>query len=1553
MAHPKSSVLTKKYVHLGALLILVCLLLLNWQSEIAPEATALVHSGQEKNSPDTAVVAPGHAVAGLSTNPEATVPEKRLRIMASMESGHPIALISDATPSFGWQISFRPRTLFANGFRTSLGVSGDAMDVDTRSYEGRIIGEDGSLEAGTATAVVMGNAIAMVIREDDGALHYVRTHPVTGELETRVQEAGELELACVRQNQSEFAIETENGLPFASESLWANARSAQLQPLEANLDIAAFTGIDPVTGQLDKYVNRIPEAPQYAASLKDALLLLALDKSATGPNNSDSLASAASIYLATVSNVAAAYENQLGVRLLVSELIMTPDSKEFADLPATENLSDFRAWVSQNRRQSSYGWTLASKFGSGLRDRVLGVAYVSSLSTTNAVSMCDTAGIWDVLAHEMGHNFGSEHSSGGIMNASSLGGSVRTFFTDVQAGETSAEAIHRYAASRLAGTTLMRDPEQIPFASNDSVSTEINTPVLISPLTNDATSVRNGAENTVTLEEVGSVSPFSAGTLEILENDIRFTPADGYQGPAWFSYSIRGNIGNNGNGWLHKADIGVSVGTSPSLLQITMAPGGSYSFQQSLTTSIQSIEQPAQARVDVSRDNSRLIIIRASKDATGTDTFRIGSGNSIYTITYDDNLLRTQPDSYVLDPRAERFEFFPLINDEGAGERWLQDIRPVLGVGNAGVDTTGQELFGTTFRLISAQLLTLDLGSIFLPTHQVVINGRRTSVNKGSIVFFPIEGATGTARLEYRVQDAAGRQTTETVEIAILPSRNELFVAADSAAAISIPADDGVDQVWMQPDFDDSTWSGERAGIGYERSSGFEDFFLTDIEDTMFSRSTSAYLRIPFTVDDALKFKLLTLRMRYDDGFIAYLNGTEIARANAPDGTRLPWNTTSPSSRVESQATEFAAFDLTSQRSLLTNGENILAIHGMNQSIDSSDFLISPELEGSIIGEGAEIVFPIFADVAIDEGTGLLASGRIFAGTDQEGLQGQWQVTQSPQGAETTVSDGQDVAIEFSAVGEYELTFAAVGAPAGFQSEDTLRVTVGNASEDIPRGASISIRQSADTTSGLAAQFTASVGNTARTLEWKKIAGPGEAFFSQPDSAFTDVIVTEPGDYIIRLTADTEQIQTFRDISWTATPVLSTLISPVTTITESGATLAGHIAGASPDSVTTFYLGTNDGGENPAAWETSELGIVEASGRVQAEVEGLLSESTYFFRIAIEDEGDVIWSEVQSFTTLPFDPINEILLTENSPGTVFVPDSAATAQSASIWGQKDFDDSSWFPGRTGFGYDTSGTFSDFVVTDIADLVFEKNTTLYVRVPFGASSIDRDTIEKLTLRIRYDDAFIAYLNGAEITRSDNAPNGEPAWNAVAPERRDNALAVQFAEFDMTQGSQHLVEGENLLAILAVNLQLDSRDLLISPEIVASRRTDTYSRWVEDFGVRESDLDQDPDGDGITNLYEFAFGLHPGTPDQSSSVFPAIDVSSSNQVSVGFQRRRDAEAAGISYSLEQSEDLSQWSALDLAEAAPAPVASGPSITERVSVNLTSAQARYLRLRVTLER
>ena len=86
--------------------------------------------------------------------------------------------------------------------------------------------------------------------------------------------------------------------------------------------------------------------------------------------------------------------------------------------------------------------------------------------------------------------------------------------------------------------------------------------------------------------------------------------------------------------------------------------------------------------------------------------------------------------------------------------------------------------------------------------------------------------------------------------------------------------------------------------------------------------------------------------MKHDDGFIAYINGKKVAEKNAPPNPS--WNSTATTSSGEADVNEFEVYDISSHLNQLMNGSNVLAIHGMNGSVGSSDFLIVPELYAGI-----------------------------------------------------------------------------------------------------------------------------------------------------------------------------------------------------------------------------------------------------------------------------------------------------------------------------------------------------------------------------------------------------------------------------------------------------------------------------------------------------------------------------------------------------------------------------------------------------------------------------
>jgi hypothetical protein len=63
---------------------------------------------------------------------------------------------------------------------------------------------------------------------------------------------------------------------------------------------------------------------------------------------------------------------------------------------------------------------------------------------------------------------------------------------------------------------------------------------------------------------------------------------------------------------------------------------------------------------------------------------------------------------------------------------------------------------------------------------------------------------------------------------------------------------------------------------------GIADTFTTDIETAMKGVNPSVFVRIPFNVANPALIETLKLKMNYNDGFVAYLNGTELVKRNTP-----------------------------------------------------------------------------------------------------------------------------------------------------------------------------------------------------------------------------------------------------------------------------------------------------------------------------------------------------------------------------------------------------------------------------------------------------------------------------------------------------------------------------------------------------------------------------------------------------------------------------------------------------------------------------------------------
>jgi len=139
---------------------------------------------------------------------------------------------------------------------------------------------------------------------------------------------------------------------------------------------------------------------------------------------------------------------------------------------------------------------------------------------------------------------------------------------------------------------------------------------------------------------------------------------------------------------------------------------------------------------------------------------------------------------------------------------------------------------------------------------------------------------------------------------------------------------------WKAIDFDDSNWQTGPGGFGY----GDNDD--ATVLDDMQGNYVSVYVRKEFSASSLAADQVVTFEIDYDDGFIAYLNGTEIARAHMSVGATA-YDTRAASTH---EAGSPETFVLGTAGELLNEDNNVLAVEGHNGSTSSSDFSLIPAL---------------------------------------------------------------------------------------------------------------------------------------------------------------------------------------------------------------------------------------------------------------------------------------------------------------------------------------------------------------------------------------------------------------------------------------------------------------------------------------------------------------------------------------------------------------------------------------------------------------------------------
>ncbi|MHB1310121.1 MAG: CotH kinase family protein, partial [Limisphaerales bacterium] len=146
---------------------------------------------------------------------------------------------------------------------------------------------------------------------------------------------------------------------------------------------------------------------------------------------------------------------------------------------------------------------------------------------------------------------------------------------------------------------------------------------------------------------------------------------------------------------------------------------------------------------------------------------------------------------------------------------------------------------------------------------------------------------------------------------------------------------------WRQPAFDDSAWEALPAPFWYGDAQTSPGTELTDMQNNY----GSIFLRRQFQVTNPAVVSDLFLRMACDDGFMAWINGQEVARVNVPDGEPT-LSTLALTPAIE--PVQLESYAMINPPKLLVAGNNVLAVQVFNVNLDSSDLVFNAGLISSV-----------------------------------------------------------------------------------------------------------------------------------------------------------------------------------------------------------------------------------------------------------------------------------------------------------------------------------------------------------------------------------------------------------------------------------------------------------------------------------------------------------------------------------------------------------------------------------------------------------------------------
>lgn len=211
-----------------------------------------------------------------------------------------------------------------------------------------------------------------------------------------------------------------------------------------------------------------------------------------------------------------------------------------------------------------------------------------------------------------------------------------------------------------------------------------------------------------------------------------------------------------------------------------------------------------------------------------------------------------------------------------------------------------------------------------------------------------------------------------------------------SMAYLANTSDPGIGVGWVSESFDDSAWRGGTYGVGYETlPPGATNLIRTSVP----AGAYSVYTRARFTVDDPAIVLGLAFGADYDDGYVAWINGVEVARSASMPAGNPAWNTNAGLHESSNGASPNygTLVDITARaRPALHSGVNVLAVGVWNSAAPTStDLVVVPFLSFNLTGvvvRGPYLQKATPTSLLLRWRTDVAMDSRVIYGTDPAAL---------------------------------------------------------------------------------------------------------------------------------------------------------------------------------------------------------------------------------------------------------------------------------------------------------------------------------------------------------------------------------------------------------------------------------------------------------------------------------------------------------------------------------------------------------------------------------------